>query len=460
MLFRIANQRLANKTVEKKDLCPVGIRLLGMIVVGFAVTLGDGKPIAAQSMPTNQLKGTVILGTDDLTSGIPSWLGSDEALRTSTGNSKSLTIDALRAWLADDDNHRPLTPRLPLGLSTAQSELVGIEKNQLTRAKIELGRQLFFDKRLSHDETVSCASCHSPEHSFASSDRIAIGVNEQLGVRNAPTIINRILSSVQFHDGRVHSLEEQAIGPIENKIEMGLNRDELIKRLAEIEGYRLQFEAIFDSKISIDNITAAIASFERTLVSGASAWDHHARLSNFESTYADDLIDRESLKEEDPELAATYDQLLLAVANNPISPAAKRGGKLFFSQRVNCASCHAGANFTDESFHNLGIGLEKAEAKEIDWGRATITQQESDKGAFKTPTLRNVALTAPYMHDGSLKSLEEVIAWYVEGGHPNAQLSDLIEPLEISEAEQADLVAFLKSLTGALPTVSTNGLPE
>lgn len=412
-------------------------------MIGLVVTLGNGKQVAAQSILLKDQKSsnTVLLGTDELTSGI----------------SASLT---LQAWLANDRNHQPLNPRLPIGLRAAQSELVGIEQNPLTRAKIELGRQLFFDKRLSHDETVSCASCHSPEDSFATNDRLAIGIGEQVGVRNAPTIINRLFSSTQYHDGRAASLEEQSLGPIENKIEMGFTREGLVERLSQIAGYRVQFETIFGSDLKIENIAAAIAAFERTLITGPSPWDHYARLSAFESTYADDLTDRETLQDEDPELAEAYDKLLHKIANNPLSSAAKRGGKLFFSQRVNCASCHAGANFTDESFHNIGIGQEDASNPNTDWGRSKITQDDSDQGAFKTPTLRNVALTAPYMHDGSLSTLAEVIAWYVKGGHPNPQLSDLIEPLEITESEQADLVAFLGSLTGRLPSVVEDGLPE
>ncbi len=452
----------------KKGQSPVGIRLRRLIAVGFAVILSDGKPIAAQTASSNAIANThnvlinsVLLGSDELTSGIPAV---DRIEATSayseTSQGQPLTVEQLRDWLADQRNHQPLSPRLPTGLLAAHTELNGIENNPLTRAKVELGRQLFFDKRLSHDQTISCASCHSPETSFASNDRLAIGIRQQLGVRNAPTIINRFFSTLQFHDGRADSLEEQVLGPLENKIEMGFTHDGVVERLAEVDGYQLQFEAIFGSPISIGLIAKAIAAFERTLVTGPSPWDHYSRLTAFESTYADELADRESLLEEDPELVAIYDQLLLAVASNPISSAAKRGGKLFFSQRVNCASCHAGANFTDEDFHNIGVGLEDPEDLNTDWGRSKITQDESDQGAFKTPTLRNVALTAPYMHDGSLSTLPEVIAWYVRGGHPNPQLSELIEPLEITESEQDDLVAFLESLTGRLPKVRQDSLPK
>ena len=382
----------------------------------------------------------------------------DPSLTAGIADADRVTLDELRRWLADADNHQPLRPIPPRGQYSGDSLIVGLEENPMTRAKIELGRQLFFDKRLSRDETISCASCHQPANSYTDARATAIGIDDQVGHRNSPTAINRLFSTAQFHDGRAASLEEQAIGPIENPIEMGFTHEETVARLAKVPGYQMQFEKLFDEGLTIETVGKALATFERTLVSGTSPWDYYARLRSFQDAYSEDLADRELLKEEDPDLAETYDRLLMNVATHPISPAAKRGGKLFYGGRLNCTTCHAGSNFTDEEFHNIGVGLDRESNHDV--GRIEVTKDQEDHGAFKTPTLRNVALTAPYMHDGSIASLTEVVEWYVKGGHANPQLSEHIEPLKLTDQEKSDLVAFLESLTGDLPSVNEGSLPE
>jgi cytochrome c peroxidase len=327
----------------------------------------------------------------------------------------------------------------------------------MTRAKIELGRQLFFDPRLSVDGTISCASCHDPDTGYASDTTFGVGVGKQEGNRNSPTAYNRIFSGMQFWDGRAPTLEEQAKGPIANPIEMSNTHDVCVKTIGDIPGYRVQFEKIFSDGPHIDNIARAIATFERAIVTGTSPWDHYEQLRNFEKAYAADIEDLEALKEDDPDLYEEYVALKKASDENPIDDAAKRGGELFFSDRAGCTACHVGANYSDEKYHNLGVGMAAAEP---DVGRYSETKDAKDTGAFKTPTIRNVAQTAPYMHDGSQKTLEEVVEWYAKGGHPNPHLSDKVKKLDLTDQEKADLVAFMKALTGPLPKVERLRLPE
>ena len=384
----------------------------------------------------------VVLGDPSLTAGIP--------------GSGPLTTEQINAWLANPANHEVLEIELPQGLAGATANIRGIEENPLTRAKIELGRQLYMDTRLSADSTISCASCHDPNQGFAKQTQFGEGIRGQKGNRNSPTAYNRILSSTQFWDGRAASLEEQAKGPIANPIEMGYTHDACVKRIAGIPGYSKQFAAVFGGPVTIDHVAAAIAAFERTLVTGPSPYDFHDPLKKLEEAYGDELTDLAALKESDPELAEQYKGLKEGAEAHPMSDSAKRGQELFFG-KANCTACHLGANFTDEGYHNLGVGME---AKEPDLGRYVITKEEKDKGAFKTPTIRNVALTAPYMHDGSQKTLEEVVEWYDKGGHANPHLSEKVKPLKLSAQEKADLVEFMKACTGSLPVVQPGRIPQ
>ena len=399
--------------------------------------------IVSPTPPASDATEEVMLGNDELLSGIP--------------GEGSLTLEQITAWLDDPQNHVPLKPRLPLGLAAGESQIVGLNENPMTRAKIELGRQLFIDPRLSADGTISCASCHDPDTGYASDTTFGVGVKGQEGNRNSPTAYNRILSGLQFWDGRAPTLEEQAKGPIANPIEMSNTHDVCVTTIGDIPGYAVQFEKLFSDGPNIDNIARAIATFERAIVTGPSPWDHYEQLRNFEKAYEADLEDLEYLKEEDPDLYDEYLALKTASDENPIDDSAKRGGELFFSDKAGCTQCHVGANYTDEKYHNLGVGMA---AEEPDVGRHSETKDEKDMGAFKTPTIRNVAQTAPYMHDGSQKTLEEVVEWYVKGGHPNPHLSDKIKKLDLTDQEKADLVAFMKALTGPLPKVERLRLPD
>lgn len=386
----------------------------------------------------------VMLGGSELTQGIP---GKGE-----------LTNEQIQAWLKDPKNHEVLTVKLPLGISAGEGGIVIPKDNPLTRAKIELGRQLYFDPRLSADGTISCASCHHPEDGYARATQFGVGIGGQMGGRNSPVSFNRILTSTQFWDGRADSLETQAKGPIANPIEMGNTHEKCIATLKKIEGYKLQFEKVFPKDgLTIDNVAKAIASFERVIVTGTSPADYYEPLLTFEKQFADDIADLESFKADDPDSYATYMALKKASDAHPMNESAKRGRILFFSEKSNCTTCHLGANFTDEKYHNLGIGMDK---KDYDVGRFSETKEEKDRGAFKTPTVRNVAQTGPYMHDGSLTTLEEVVEWYDKGGHANPFLSDKIKKLNLTKQEKADLVEYMKALTGPFPKVELARLPK
>ena len=392
-------------------------------------------------VPASAQEGVLDLGKNELAMRIP--------------GSGPLTNEQIADWLSHSENHKPLAVKLPLGLSLGQSQMKGLEKNPLTLAKIELGRQLYFDNRLSSDNTVSCASCHHPQEGFSRHTPTGVGVKGQKGGRNSPVSYNRILSDAQFWDGRADSLEAQAIGPIQNPIEMGNTHDVMVKTLKEIEGYSMQFEKIFPgSGFTIDNVGKAIAAFERTLVTGPAPYDYSEAYKRFATLAPEDL---EELKTDSPETYTQYEEAKLLAEANPMSESAIRGQELFFSKRVGCSNCHVGANLADEQYHNLGIGMA---AKEPDLGRFTETQVEKDKGAFKTPTIRNVALSAPYMHDGGMATLEEVVEHYNKGGDKNPWLSDKIVPLKLTPQESIDLVEFMRACTGSFPCVSSARLPQ
>jgi len=393
---------------------------------------------AAQAAPAGPATSEVSLGDPSLTAGIP--------------GEGALTLEQVTAWLAKPENHAILDVRLPRGLDAAAGNIFIPEDNPMTRAKIELGRQLYFDTRLSSDNTISCASCHAPDQGWGANTQFGEGVGGQTGNRNSPVAFNRILSRNQFHDGRAATLEEQAVGPIANPIEMGNTHAVCVQTLAAIPGYRAQFDLVFKDGVTIDNVGRALATFERAIVTGPAPYDYYAPLATFEKAFADDL----EYLDEEPELAEQYAKLKADAAKNPMSESAIRGMELTFG-KANCTACHAGANFTDEQYHNLGVGME---SDTPDLGRFVVTKEEKDRGAFKTPTMRNAADSGPYMHDGSQKTLEEVIQWYDIGGHPNPWLSDKMKVLKLSTGEKADLVAFMvDGLTSDFPVIETGRLP-
>lgn len=414
------------------------------LVVSFAFAVGafaappmgsaEKEKAALKKEAAKGKKEKVTLGDPSLTAGIP--------------GKGDLTNEQLAKWLDDPKNHVELDVQLPMGLDAGQGQIVGLEKNPLTRAKIELGRQLYFDPRLSSDSSISCASCHHPDTGFAAATQFGVGIRGLTGGRNSPVAYNRILSGAQFWDGRASSLEDQAIGPIANPIEMGSDHDACVKCLKAVPGYVKQFDKIFGD-LNIGTVAQAIASFERALVTGPSPFDYNENLRGYEG------LDLEDLKEDDPDAYKEYEKVAADAKKHAMSDSAKRGRDIFFSEKGNCTACHVGPNLTDEKYHNLGVGMDK---EKPDLGRFVVTNEEKDKGAFKTPTIRNVTASAPYMHDGSQKTLEEVVEWYAKGGHPNQWLSDKVKKLNLTDQDKKDLVEFMKACTGAFPKVETGRL--
>jgi len=442
----MSNRHLIQTSIQKACAALFSAALFSAALFSAAFfTLGSYSVVMADvPTATKKMSNQVVLGEGDLLTGIP---------RTENSVDDHLTKEELMQWLANPSVHETLDVSLPKGLDAAKANLSIPADNPMTRAKIELGRQLYFDPRLSSDSTISCASCHDPDQGFAANTQFGIGVRDQEGNRNSPVAYNRILSKAQFHDGRAASLEEQAVGPIENPIEMGNTHSACVECLAAIPGYKLQFNAIFPDGLTIENVGKALATFERAIVTGPAPYDYYAPLKQFEETFADDL----EYLDEEPELKEQYDALKAAYAEHPMSKSAERGMELTFG-KANCTACHAGANFTDEQYHNLGVGME---AEQPDLGRYEITKEEKDRGAFKTPTMRNVASSPPYMHDGSQATLEEVIEWYDIGGHANPWLSDKMKKLNLTEQEKKDLVAFMvEGLTGDFPMVEQGRLPK
>lgn len=319
-------------------------------------------------------------------------------------------------------------PARPVGKTVSIAAPLGLPAvpvpadNPPTEATIALGKRLYFDPKLSADDRVSCASCHNPRLGFTDQLKTSAGIGGRTGSRNAPTVLNAAYHPVQFWDGRAASLEAQAAGPIANPVEMNLPHEACVKKVqADAEYPALFAQAFGPGDITMDKITKAIASFERTIVSGNSPFDRY---------------------QYGGERAA-------------LSPAALRGLGVFTdAARGNCVVCHTieqdHALFTDGKYHNIGVGLdENGEVKDL--GRYEQTKQDADKGAFRTPTLRNIALTAPYMHDGSLKTLKAVVDFYIGGGSSNPQLDKQMKPLKLSRQDREDLQAFLESLTGEPP---------
>ncbi|MFT5522458.1 MAG: cytochrome c peroxidase [Pirellulaceae bacterium] len=279
-------------------------------------------------------------------------------------------------------------------------------ENPTSLAKVSLGKKLFFDPRLSRTGDVSCSSCHDPKKAWSDGRQFGVGVDKEQGNRNTPSLFNVAYNKHQFWDGRVSTLEQQALEPLQNPREMDMSLDALVAKLAAIDAYRAEFKNVYGSNVTARNLAMAIAAFERTII-------------------ADDLpIDR----------YARGDVTAL-------TPASIRGMKLFFGD-ARCHVCHTSSNFSDQKFHNVGIGV-----SDKTQGRAAISKQTKDLGAFKTPTLREVTHTAPYMHDGSFKSLQEVVEHYNFGGVTDANnptRDELLQVLYLSEQQVSDLVSFLK----------------
>ena len=336
---------------------------------------------------------------------------------------------------------------IPLGLPADFWEYYVPKSNPLTLERVELGRKLFFEKRLSSDGTVACATCHDPQLGFADGKPVAIGVGDRRGTRNSPTILNALFSPGQFWDGRADTLEDQAPQPLTNPLEMGnKSNGEVVARLREMPEYMQGFREVFGGQPTIERFAQAIAAYERTLIAGASPFDR-----------------------------------FISGETNAISDRARRGLTLFRG-KGRCSRCHTFSEqvpfFTDFAYHNTGVAAnhprfegiarraynagEGDQARAIidalgreeggdELGRMRFSYLVFDLGAFRTPSLRNIGLTAPYFHDGSAPTLADVVRFYNEGGKPNLNREWELNALALTEEEQRDLVAFLESLTGQLP---------
>ena len=293
--------------------------------------------------------------------------------------------------------------RVPLGLD--ERALVVPADNPLTQEKIALGQQLFFDRRWSKTRTVSCSSCHQPQRGWSDDRRLSMDHEGKPTRRHAPTIINRAFGSLEGWAGHRDSTEDLLFKLPFTSVEA------IEANLGSVQAYQAQFKRVFGTGVTAEGVAKAIAAFQRTLLSGNSAYDRHR------AGHADAL-----------------------------SAPARRGLALFEGKAA-CVKCHSGFNFSDQGFHNTGVG---SGGDNADLGRYEVTKRKVNKSAFKTPTLRDVALRSPYMHDGSLATLKEVVAFYVRGGIANPSLSPDMFRLDLSAAEQDDLVAFLESLTGEI----------
>ena len=321
------------------------------------------------------------------------------------------------AW----ESANPIVP-LPEGPLGTEIDLKALP-DPPTPERVRLGRWLFYDTRLSGDNSVACATCHRPEHAFSEPTPVSSGVRAQKGTRKAPTFINQAAALYPhfFWDGRAGSLEDQALGPIANPIEMGNSHESMIDTLKRVPAYAPYFQEAFGTpEITKERVAKAIADYERTRMSGNSPWDRW-RYNRDERA---------------------------------VSEQVKQGHELF-NGKASCAQCHLGNNFTDSQFHNLGVGWDPATKTFKDEGRWIVSQtlsgelrREADRGAFKTPTLREVTRHAPYMHDGSIATLREVVEFYNRGGQKNPWLDPKIKPLGLTEAEIDALVAFMQALEG------------
>lgn len=300
---------------------------------------------------------------------------------------------------------KPEIQPLPAQLKTYEAMAIPAD-NALTPEKVALGRELWFDTRLSGDGAHSCYGCHVCEKGLTDGLPKAIGANNKVLTRSSPTLWNVGYYKEFYWDGRSKTLEDQATAAW-TKANMGAKADEIVKKLNAIPGYKEQFQQVFGSDATAANVVQALASFERTIISGDTAWDRFR-----------------------------------AGDNAALSNSAKRGWQVF--QDAKCTNCHDGVLLTDQQYHNVGIGMDQ---KEPDVGRFTVTKKPEDTGAFKTPTLRDISKSAPYFHDGSVATLGEAVDLMLGGGKSNDHLDKKnLQKHVITKEQRDDLLAFLKSL--------------
>ena len=333
----------------------------------------------------------------------------------SGGLGRGLTLAAtILAAACDDGVQAPSPPPLPLvddsapaGFRAGTPTSLAPADNALTEARAQLGRRLFFDPRLSRTNEIACATCHLRQSAFSDPKPVSSGVDQRQGTRNAPALVNLAWGRSFFWDGRAATLEEQAGKPIENPLEMDLPLDDAVARVATAPDYAGAFEAAYDGPVTESSLRKAIASFVRVLVSAASPYDRHLR--------GDDTA---------------------------FGEAERRGEAIFMSDRGGCFHCHPGGSLTNDGYFNNG-----SYAAGGDTGRQMVTGRTGDLGKFKVPGLRNVAASAPYMHDGSLATLDDVIDHYALGGNGNPTTDPAIQVLTLTPEDRLDLRTFLESLT-------------
>jgi cytochrome c peroxidase len=299
------------------------------------------------------------------------------------------------------------TLRVPLGLD---AYVPAPESNAVTREKVELGRALFFWKGLSRDRSLSCGGCHVPENAFSDGKAHAVGIRGQVGDRRTPRLLNRAWGKSFFWDGRASTLEDQVLQPVLNPKEMDLSLNDIAARIRSDGGLGGRMRAIFGREAEREDVAKALASYIRSILAGDSPYDRY-----------------------------------IAGQREALNPQQQAGLKLFRG-KANCVACHVGTNLTDERFHNTGTAWK--DRKWTDPGRAAVSNHEAERGAFKTPGLREVARAAPYMHDGSLPTLEAVVDFYDQGGRENPSIDVEMRPLKLTPDEKHALVEFLKSLSG------------
>jgi len=286
--------------------------------------------------------------------------------------------------------------------------------NPFSDAKLSLGRRLFFDGVLSKDGTVSCAKCHDPERAFADDKPLAVGVFDRVGKRHSPALINRAFGRTHFWDGRAATLEQQVIQPIADPNEMDLPVVEAVARLSKDSSYRSAFQSVFERDVTPEDLGRALATYLRSIRSSDSPYDRF--------------------------IAGATDALT----------AQQQQGLTLFRNKARCIFCHVEPLFTDEQFQNTGVAWRADTSAYQDEGRFAVSGHEREKGNFKTPTLREVARTPPYMHDGSLATLDEVVEFYNGGGRPNKNLFPILRPLGLTADEKQALVKFLEALSGTV----------
>jgi cytochrome c peroxidase len=319
------------------------------------------------------------------------------------------------------------------------------EDNPMTPEKVELGKQLFFDARLSADGSLACVSCHLPDQGWTTNTPLSLAYPTNMERRNSQTLINVAYNKALLWDGRASALEKQALGPIQNPLHMNQNLDILIEKLKAVPEYAEGFQNVFGTAVTPDGLGKALAAFERTLITRDAPFDRYIK------------GDRQAMSEH-----------------------ALHGMELF-QGKARCVLCHNGPNFSDSQFHNLGVpdapllahplvqAAIRFDAKRMnvqgyeqireDLGRYLVTKEDKDKGAFKTPTLRNVAQRDPYMHNGAFQTLDDILDFYDQGGGISPRKSPLIQPLGLTAQEKRDLLAFLQALTGEVPVVLPANLP-